>query len=136
LKIPGGTSAGHADILARARIAGRDRLRVFEVKKDDAPDIAHALDQAVAYCAALKYLLVRFPATYFSASGFGRVRKNLVLDAVAFVPAKAEAYRYVESAADRLAKGGTQFGLCAQFFHWEVAAGGKALVIEGERRYV
>jgi hypothetical protein len=131
-----GTAAGHADVLARARHDGALRLRVFEVKKHGAPDLDHALDQAVTYCAALEYLVQRFPATYFSAFGFSSPRRQLPLDAVAFVPSTPNARRVLQTAADRLADGGSRFGLCAQFFQWDESTGTRALVIEEERRYV
>ena len=55
-----GKGAGHIDVLARAGRGGR-RLRVFEVKGPNAPDVEHALNQAVAYCAALRFLLEESP---------------------------------------------------------------------------
>ena len=57
-----GTQAGHVDILARHGRGRTSRLRIFEVKKADANDAAQALEQAVAYAAALDCLLRGSPA--------------------------------------------------------------------------
>ena len=51
-----GQGTGHVDVLARAGRGGRC-LRVFEVKRPNASDVEHALHQAVAYCAAVRFLL-------------------------------------------------------------------------------
>ena len=51
-----GKAAGHIDVLARAGRGGRC-LRVFEVKGPNALDVPQALNQAVTYCAALRFLL-------------------------------------------------------------------------------
>jgi hypothetical protein len=115
-KVPGGNSAGHADVIAKARTAGKERVRIFELKKKGANDVDHALDQAVAYCAALDHLLRNYPTTYCPALGFGAPRKNLPLDAVAFVPDSKANRRLVRIGAERLADGDSPFGLCAMFF--------------------
>lgn len=135
LQLPDGNSAGHADIVARAGHGGRTRLRVFEVKAWNALDIGHALEQAVAYCAAFEYLLARFPAAYFSAFEFGGVPRKLALDAVAFIPDRSGARDIARIAADRLARGGTTFGLFSQFFRWDGQDDSRSLVVVDEERY-
>jgi hypothetical protein len=135
LQLPEGNTAGHADIVARAGHGGRTRLRVFEVKAWNALDIGHALEQAVAYCAALEYLLARFPAAYFSVFGFGGVPRKVTLDAVAFIPDTQAARRIARVAANRLAGGGTHFGLSSQFFRWDGQDDSRSLVVVDEERH-
>jgi len=132
LQIAGGSSAGHADVIARARTASRQRVRIFEVKKAAADDIGHALDQAVAYCAALDHLVVHYPEIYFSALGFSHPRKTLRLDAVAFVPNSKTNRHLIQVAANRLLDGGSRFGLCGMFFSYEDGV----LGVDEEVRYL
>jgi hypothetical protein len=130
-RVAGGKNAGHADVIARARTAGRLRIRLFELKQRGAADIDHALDQAVAYCAALDHLATNHPQICGPALGFGGAMRALRLDAVAFVP-DSESSRYdVHAAARRLLAGGSSFGLCGMFYTYEDGV----LKITKETRY-
>jgi hypothetical protein len=129
-RLPHGSTAGHADVIARSSRG----VRVFEVKKPRASDVGHALDQAVAYCAALEYLLDRDRETICAALGYNKVRINLPIDAVAFVEDTPRNRLSVERAAGDLSKD-SRFGLAAQFYRWADHNGRPRLVIEPERRY-
>lgn len=128
VKIALGNRPGYADVLARG--PGGRKLRVFEVKTCRADDNGHALDQAVAYCAALEHLMSTSTNTYLTAFGMGARPRTLRFDAVAFVEGTPDAKRDVEQAACRLAEGGTRFGLMAQFFSWKEKSASRTLVLE------
>ena len=130
LRVPGRSAAGHADVIARSSRG----VRVFEVKRPRANDVGHALDQAAAYCAALRYLLDCDGKTICGALGYKKLRPKLSIEAVAFVEDKPANRTAVAIAAGRLAKN-TPFGLCAQFYRWADHAEGPRLAIEPECRY-
>jgi hypothetical protein len=126
---------GHIDVLARAG-HGASWLRVFEVKKAGAPDVAHALDQAVSYCAATEFLLLDRPETYWSALGYGAPRRAVRIAAVAFVEDSPRTRQTIAAAADRLALGGSPYPLFAQFFRWTATAKGeRRLDVRHEQQY-
>ena len=56
---PTGRGAGYTDLMTRKGRGQGSRLRVMELKAPGARDEGTALDQAVAYCAALECLLER-----------------------------------------------------------------------------
>lgn len=130
-EIARGHRMGYVDVLARAGRGGR-RLRVFEVKAQGAPDIEHALDQAVTYCAAVEFLLNRMPSIFLTSFGMTPTPRKLSIDAVAFVPDNATSRRAVERSARRLLDGGDRFGLAAQFFRWQGSGPAQELVIQEE----
>jgi hypothetical protein len=108
-ELPEGTTAGHVDVLARKGRGGRC-LRVFEVKRSGAPDVSHALDQAVTYCAALQYMLRRTPLgeaqEFHAAMGFGRTpARRPSIEAVAVVEDTPENRKGIERSALRLSAG-------------------------------
>jgi hypothetical protein len=73
---------GHADVIAR--FGSGHRLRVFEIKKPQGK-ARFAVRQAVAYAAALQWLLEHHRATMLRALEFGGNPKKLPIDAWAFV---------------------------------------------------
>lgn len=113
-----GSASGHVDVLAR-KGSGKC-LRVFEVKCGKADDVSHALDQAVAYCATIQYLLRRTEesATFYSVMGFqGKPARRPSLEAVAVVEDTDNNRSLIEKAALRLNGGSTQpFKLFALFY--------------------
>jgi len=124
----GGRHAGHIDILARHGRGRTSRLRVLEVKKPDADDAAHALDQAVAYAAALHALLGR-SSKYRMLFGYPQYTPQL--EATAVVADAAIIRREIAAARERLAKCRRflDLRLSALFYQWENAPGGRRLRI-------
>ena len=96
-------AADHVDVLARQ---GRGRaLRVFDVKRIAAGDVKHALDQAVAYCAAIQFMLkADLSGPLRSLMGFKRDAVRLpALEAVAVVNDTRENRDAIQASARRLA---------------------------------
>jgi len=125
----GGTGAGYADILLRTGTGGSSRLRVLELKRPGVADAASALDQAVAYAAALNLLMEREPA-YRVLLGYGNVEERIPpLEATAFVedsPAnRAELSRAIER-LDRAKTKLPKLRLSARLYRW--TPGGKVEV--------
>jgi hypothetical protein len=123
---------GHIDVLARAGHGG-GWLRVFEVKKESAPDVAHALDQAITYCAALEHLLLTHPTTYWAALGYSAPRPTVNIAPVAFAHDSPRVRTTIAAAAARLAQGGSPYPLFAQFFQW--TNGQRRLEVTHEQQY-
>ena len=128
VRAAGGRHAGHIDILARHGKGRTSRLRVLEVKKPDADDAAHALDQAVAYAAALDALLGR-SSKYRMLCGYPQYPPKL--EATAVVADDDAIRRDIAAARERLAKrgGSLDVQLSALFYQWENAPGGRRLRI-------
>lgn len=116
-----GEGAGHIDILARAGRGGRC-LRVFEVKRPNANDVGHALNQAVAYCAAVHFLLTESPQveseSLYKALGFrqhpARAPRVEAVAAVKDTPANRK--RISTAAAMLVADSSSPFALFALFY--------------------
>ena len=110
-------AADHVDVLARQ---GRGRaLRVFDVKRIAAGDVKHALDQAVAYCAAIQFMLkADLSGPLRSLMGFKRDAVRLpALEAVAVVNDTRENRDAIQASARRLADDDVPFKLFALFYH-------------------
>jgi len=122
--LPKGSSAGHADVIARR---SRGRLRVFEVKKPGARDAIHALAQAVAYAATLRLLLAKWPGVYLPMLGYSPTPASLRIDAVALV-GDGDRKRAREAAEHLLSENG-HFDLYVMGYTF---SGGRPLVITGE----
>lgn len=96
--------------------------RLFEVKGPNAPDVGHALNQAVAYCAALRFLLEESPAAesemLYRALGFRKTpRRHPRVEAVAVVRDTQANRIRISKAADRLgASPLSPFRLLALFY--------------------
>lgn len=114
VEIASGNAGGHADVLARANRGGNTHLRVFEVKRPGANDVAHALDQAIAYCATIEYLVQRCGNVYLPAFEMSPRRSRLPIDAVAFVHVAQR--EHVARAAERLGRRGRRFGLWGFYY--------------------
>jgi hypothetical protein len=116
-----GEGAGHVDVLARAGRGGRC-LRIFEVKGPEANDVDHALNQAVAYCAALRFLLTDSPRaeseSLYRVLGFRRhPAHHPRVEAVAVVKDTPENRHQVSAAAKMLETGSSSpFRLLALFY--------------------
>ena len=116
---PTGRSAGHTDLLTRKGRGRSSRLRVLELKAPGAQDEGSALDQAVAYCAALECLLER-------GEGFGELlgfaNPHPPLEATAVVEHSDEASRTLRKGLDRLAESRASFPrlrLSALLYEWK-----------------
>jgi hypothetical protein len=125
-----GNQAGHVDVLARHG-RGRPRLRILEVKKRDAADAGAALDQAVAYAAAIDVLLDQrapYQALYQALFAFNYRPK---LEATAVVGDTPENRERVRKAHERLSKGPNKVGfrLSALFYCWEKSGNGHRLEV-------
>ena len=112
LRLAKGNAAGHVDVLARTRRG----LRVIEVKKPGVKDADHALSQAVAYAATLRYLLQLAPSrhVYFRLLGYSTPRNSLPMEAVALVHESAR--KQATEEAKRLGSENDHFGLCLMFY--------------------
>jgi hypothetical protein len=116
-----GEGAGHVDVLARAGRGGRC-LRIFEVKGPEANDVDHALNQAVAYCAAVRFLLTHSPRAeselLYRVLGFRRhPAHHPRVEAVAVVKDTPDNRHQVSAAAKILEDGSpSPFRLLALFY--------------------
>lgn len=117
----GGTSAGYADILLRSGKGRSSRLRVLELKRPGAADAASALDQAVAYAAALNLLMERAPA-YRTLLGYEKFGDRIPpLEATAFVddsPANMAALSDAIERLDRAKERLPRLRLSALLYRW------------------
>ena len=119
-----GDGTGHTDLLTRKGLGRSSRLRVLEVKGPRAGDVSTALDQAVAYAAAVRFLMDRgvwYPRL------LGYPNYTPPLEATAVVGDSAEARAEVEYALEGLSRSKGTFPnlrLSALFYHWEPAASG------------
>ena len=120
-----GDGAGHTDLLTRKGLGRSSRLRVLELKGPRAGDVSTALDQAVAYAAALRTLMDRgewYPRL------LGYPNYTPPLEATAVVADSEEARAEVGDALESLSRSTAAFPkirLSALFYRWEPAASGQ-----------
>jgi hypothetical protein len=95
---------GHIDVLARLSRGGK-KLRVYEIKAPEA-DVRHALGQAVAYVAALKFVLTQEGGAveqWWRLIGFrAKPRRMSAFEAFALVADTPRNRSAVEAIIDRL----------------------------------
>jgi len=123
-------SAGYTDLLTRKGRGRNSRLRVLELKAPGARDEGTALDQAVAYCAALECLLER--GEWFGKL-LGYANPRPPLEATAVVEQSDAARESLRACLDRLAEsraGFPRLKLSALLYEWEPQEGGFRVVEE------
>jgi hypothetical protein len=128
----GSGAAGHMDVVLRGP---GGRLMVIEVKKDRASDVEHALAQAVAYCAALRFLL-GYSKIYYPTLGYRRTGKPPRMRATVLVHDDPRTQTSVRQAAEGLNADNHYFDLSAFFFCWEQSSNGRQLVVGSEQSLV
>jgi hypothetical protein len=127
----GSSGVGHSDILLRRGLGRSSRLRVLELKKPRAADVAASLGQAVAYAAAID-LLMRRGTAYRALLGYQNFTPPL--EATAFVEDSPEARDALSDALAQLQRESTRLPglrLSALFYRWEPRRGGEVEVTHG-----
>ena len=120
-----GGGAGHTDLLTRKGLGRSSRLRVLELKGPRAGDVSTALDQAVAYAAALRILMDQgewYPRL------LGYPNYTPPLEATAVVADSAKARAEIGDALESLSRSTANFPklrLSALFYQWEPSASGQ-----------
>lgn len=120
-----GDGAGHTDLLTRKGLGRSSRLRVLELKRPTAGDVSTSLEQAVAYTAALRFLMDRgewYPRL------LGYPNYTPLLEATAVVGDSERARAEVADALEGLRRSTATFPelrLSALFYHWEPATSGR-----------
>jgi len=125
LRVASGSALAHADVIARSGSGRATCLRVFEIKKPRSAEAPHALAQGVAYAAAVRELLAHDRKVFLRALGFGGGRKELRIEAAAFVHEAAKEPLLIE--VERLNRSNHHFGLHAFFYRLD----GTKLVVTG-----
>jgi hypothetical protein len=97
------STSGHLDVLSRLGRGGQG-LRLYELKRPSAP-VGHALDQAVAYAAALRFVLSQGPQSlgWWQLIGFGGIPRRMpVIQAVTLVKDSQRNRELLAGAKERL----------------------------------
>ena len=111
---------GHSDVLARHGRGPNSALRVFELKRPDAPDTDHALVQALEYAAALRKVWRENPkiAELWGYESRG-ASSGLKFEATAVVLDTVQNRDALRASRTRLIRDGGDIELSLLFYTWD-----------------